>query len=101
MSDTARNASGANGSAALKVFTLPESVNYSAAHITVRTHKVAPNRFAAVGAIYFLGQRGMYVSAAGSTRRQAENAVNAILDPDPRAAYRTESRLRMMEGGAW
>jgi hypothetical protein len=77
---------------------LRPTIAYGAASIVSKTHRVAPNRFAAVGAIYFRGHRGMYVSATGETRRQAEANVMAILDPDPRAASRSESRLRAMGG---
>ncbi|MHB8447832.1 MAG: hypothetical protein ACYC9P_07900 [Rudaea sp.] len=80
-------------------FELPEAVRYSAAHITTRTHKLPDGRFAAVGAIYFLGRRGLYVSAVGATRRQAERSVKKILDPDPHAADRSERCMREMEYG--
>ncbi len=77
---------------------LPALVSYTPAHIDSRTSKLADGRFAAVGAIYFQGYRGRYVSAIGSTRADAERNVMAILDPDPTAAYRSESRLRAMGG---
>lgn len=76
----------------------PETSADGAAHITTKTHKLGPDRFAAVGAIYFMGYRGMYVSAMGNTRRAAEKAVLSILDPNPNAAYQSEARLRAMGG---
>lgn len=76
----------------------PELSHDGTARIVTKTHKLAPNRFAAVGAIYFRGYRGMYVSAVAHSRRAAEKAVMAILEPDPNAAYRSEARLRAMGG---
>jgi hypothetical protein len=70
----------------------------STPRVVTKTHKLAANRFAAVGAIYFKGYRGMYLCAVGETRRAAEKAVMSILDPDPNAAYRSEARLRAMGG---
>ena len=82
----------------MKTFELPETVDYRPAHITTKTHTLGNGRFAAIGAIYFMGQRGFYLCSVGSTRRQAEQTLSSILDPDPDAAYRSEARLRMMGG---
>ena len=75
-----------------------ETSDYGAAHMVSKTHKIGEGRFAAVGAVFFQGCRCMYVSAVGATRRAAEKAVLAILDPDPYAAERSERRLRAMGG---
>jgi hypothetical protein len=79
----------------------PETKDYTPAHIVSKTTKLDNGRFGAIGALYFMGQRGMYVGATGNTRHAAERAVMAILDPNPYAAEQSERRLRAMERGGY
>lgn len=76
----------------------PDMIAYGAACIVSKTSKLSDGRFATVGAIYFGGHRGLYVSAVGTSRHAAEKGVMSILDPDPGAAHRSERRLRAMGG---
>lgn len=89
--------------------TLPEAANYLAAHIITHTRKIGDGRFAAIGALYFMGQRGMYLTGLGSTRDQALKSVNYTLETGrplpknhrvrlPDAARESERRLRAMGG---
>ena len=82
----------------MKALEYPETTNYTPGHISTKTAKLPNGQFGAIGAIFFMGKRGQYVGAVGRTRYQAEKAVMAILDPDPHAAWRSETRLRMMGG---
>lgn len=76
----------------------PDMIDYGAACILSKTSKLPDGRYGAVGAIFFMGHRGIYVGAVGATRHAAEKAVMSILEPDPNAAYRSERRLRAMGG---
>lgn len=96
--EAARAKAGPDDEEVAGCFRLPKMVDYGAAHITTRTRKLAESRFAAIGAIYFMGRRGMYVASVGSSRAKAERAVMNILEPDPGAAYRSERFLRAAGG---
>lgn len=85
--------------------TLPEIIQYQAAHVTTRTRKIGDGRFAAIGAIYCAGRRGMYVTGLGATRSQALKSVNYTLETGrpfpanfrgnlPDAAWESEMGLR-------
>lgn len=88
---------------------LPETINYTPLCQTTRTRKLSNGQFAAVGALYFGGKRGLYFTGIGATRGQAVKSVEYTLEtgrPLPRnyrgavpgAARDSERRLRAMGG---
>lgn len=92
-----------------KSLELPETINYQAAQAVTRTRKIGEGRFAAIGAIYFGGRRGLYHVGLGATRSQAQKSLDYTLEtgrplpagyrgPVPDAAYASERHLRAIGG---
>lgn len=77
-----------------KTYELPEQVNYTPLHATTRTHKIGEGRFCAVGALYFGGRRGLYLSCIASSRRQAEAAALYALEHGQQKPLTERGRAR-------
>ncbi len=95
----------------LKPLALPESIDYHALCQVEKTRKLKNGGFACVAALYFLGQRGAYITVVAETRGRAirgasdfiQSGQRALIDPSfaagmRNAAARSESRLRAMGG---
>lgn len=53
------------------MFSLPDQIDYQAASVISKTHRLPDGRFEAVAGIFFLGKRGLTVYAVAPTRYRA------------------------------